>query len=79
MIIYKHLLNIFSYYLATAVAEQHVLRLDVVVRVAVRVDVLEHVDDVHGEGEGHLAAERVLAALEGTLHYSLLVTCQIYH
>ena len=49
-------------------AEQHVLRLDVVVRVAVRVDVLEHVDDVHGEGEGHLAAERVLAALEGTLH-----------
>ena len=60
-------------------AEQHVLRLDVVVRVAVRVDVLEHVDDVHGEGEGHLAAERVLAALEGTLNESFLVTCQIYH
>ena len=47
--------------LGAAVAEQQVLRLDVVVDVAARVDVLEHVHDLHGQVEGRLRPEQLRA------------------
>lgn len=53
--------------LGPAVPEEQVLRLDVVVNVAFRMDVLQDVEDLEGQVEADFAGEQLLAGLEDLL------------